>query len=111
MNLTITGHHLEITPAIRDYVLSKIDRIKRHFDHVIDITVIMTVEKLRHSVEANVHLSGKDIFVQAEDADMYAAIDSLADKLDRQVVKYKEKHSQSHQTNGGLKHQMVANEE
>ncbi len=111
MNLTITGHHLEITPAIRDYVISKIDRIKRHFDHVIDIGVIMTVEKLRHTVEANVHLSGKDIFVQADDADMYAAIDSLADKLDRQIGKYKEKHSQSHKTHGGIKHQPVVSEE
>ena len=113
MNLTITGHHLEITPAIRDYIMSKIDRVKRHFDHLIDINVIMTVEKLKHSVEANVHLSGKDIFVQAEDLDMYAAIDSLADKLDRQIVKYKEKHSHTHQTNGGIKHQiqMVASEE
>ena len=111
MNLTITGHHLEITAAIRDYVISKIDRVKRHFDNVIDINVIMTVEKLKHSVEANVHLSGKDIFVQAEDTDMFAAIDSLADKLDRQIVKYKEKHSQTHQTHGGLKHQALVNEE
>jgi putative sigma-54 modulation protein len=111
MNLKITGHHLEITPAIREYVTSKMVRIKRHFDHVIDISVIMTVEKLKHSVEANVHMSGKDIFVQAEDADMYAAIDALADKLDRQVVKHKEKHSSTHQANGGIKHQVLVEEE
>ncbi len=107
MNLNITGHHLEITPAIHDYVVSKIERIKRHSDNVLDIGVIMTVEKLLHKVEANVHMSGKDIFVQAEDADMYAAIDSLADKLDRQIVKFKEKNSHTHQLNGGIKHQQV----
>ena len=111
MNLKITGHHLEITPAIREYVESKIDRIKRHFDQVIDINVIMTVEKLLHKVEANVHLSGKDISVHAEDGNMYAAIDSLADKLDRQVVKHKELNSRAHQASGGLKHQAVVEEE
>ncbi|MEQ1667025.1 MAG: ribosome-associated translation inhibitor RaiA [Sulfuriferula sp.] len=111
MNLKITGHHLEITPAIREYVTTKMERIKRHFDHVIDVSVIMTVEKLKHNVEANVHMSGKDIFVQAEDADMYAAIDALADKLDRQVVKHKEKGSSAHKPNGGIKHQAVAEAE
>ncbi len=111
MNLTITGHHLEITPAIREYVLSKLERIKRHADNVIDISVIMTVEKLRHSIEANVHLSGKDIFVQADDADMYAAIDSLADKLDRQLVKHKEKIDDAHHAGSGIKHQPAAGEE
>jgi putative sigma-54 modulation protein len=105
MNLKITGHHLTITPAIHDYVLSKIERIKRHSDQVIDIAIIMTVEKLKHTIEANVHLSGKDIFVQAEDENMYAAIDSLADKLNRQIVKNKEKHSHTHQMAGGVKHQ------
>ncbi len=111
MNLTITGHHLEITPAIHDYVTSKMERIKRHAENVIDIGVILTVEKLKHSVEANVHLSGKDIFVQAEDTDMYAAIDSLADKLDRQIVKHKEKNNHSlHHNGGGVKHQNLADE-
>lgn len=104
MNLTLTGHHIDITPAIREYVISKLDRITRHFDEVIDVNVILTVEKLQQSVEANVHLRGKDIFVQADDADMYAAIDSLADKLDRQVVKHKEILSQ-HRGNNALKHQ------
>ena len=64
---------------------------KRHFEHVIDVNVIMTVEKLDQKIEANVHLSGKDIHVQAHDGDMYAAIDGLVDKLDRQVLKYKER--------------------
>ena len=91
MNLHLTGHHVEITPAIREYVTSKIARINRHFEHVIDVNVIMTVEKLDQKIEANVHLSGKDIHVQANDADMYAAIDVLMDKLDRQVLKHKER--------------------
>ncbi len=99
MNLHLTGHHVEITPAIRDYVVAKLERINRHFDHVIDVNVVMTVEKLDQRIEANVHMSGKDIHVQAHDGDMYAAIDGLIDKLDRQVIRHKErfdvKHSQA----------------
>jgi putative sigma-54 modulation protein len=90
MNLHLTGHHVEITQAIHDYVVSKLTRIERHFDHVIDVNVFMTVEKLDQRIEANVHLAGKEIHVQAHDADMYAAIDGLIDKLDRQVIKHKE---------------------
>jgi putative sigma-54 modulation protein len=96
MNLHLTGHHVEITPAIRDYVLSKLVRINRHFDHVIDVDLVMTVEKLDQKVEANVHLSGKDIHVQANDGDMYAAIDMLTDKLDRQILKHKERFTPRH---------------
>ena len=96
MNLHMTGHHLELTPSIRDYVNGKMTRITRHFDHVIDVHMIFSVEKLRQKVEANVHLSGKDIFVESEDADMYAAIDSMTDKLDRQIVKHKEKTKNRH---------------
>ena len=96
MNLHLTGHHVEITPAIRDYVTSKLERINRHFDHVIDVNVIMTVEKLDQKIEANVHLSGKDIHVQANDGDMYAAIDNLIDKLDRQILKHKERFAPRH---------------
>jgi putative sigma-54 modulation protein len=91
MNLHLTGRHIEITPAIRDYVVGKLEKINRHFDHVIDVNVVMTVEKLDQHIEANVHLSGKDIHVQAHDGDMYAAIDGLIDKLDRQVIKHKER--------------------
>jgi putative sigma-54 modulation protein len=90
MNLHLTGHHVEITPAIREYVKSKLERISRHFDHVIDVNVVMTVEKLDQRIEANVHLPGKDIHVQSHDGDMYAAIDGLIDKLDRQVLRHKE---------------------
>jgi putative sigma-54 modulation protein len=91
MNLHLTGHHVEITPSIRDYVVTKLERINRHFDHVIDVNVVMTVEKLDQKIEANVHLSGKDIHVQCNDGDMYAAIDGLIDKLDRQILKHKER--------------------
>ncbi|HET9404271.1 MAG TPA: ribosome-associated translation inhibitor RaiA [Burkholderiales bacterium] len=91
MNLHLTGHHLEITPSIRDYVSTKLERIKHHFDHVIDVNVILTVEKLQQKVEANVHVSGKDIFCESTANDMYAAIDGLMDKLDRTIIKHKEK--------------------
>jgi len=91
MNLHLTGHHVEITNAIREYVVGKLERINRHFDHVIDVNVVMTVEKLDQRIEANVHLSGKDIHVQVHDGDMYAAIDGLIDKLDRQVLRHKER--------------------
>jgi putative sigma-54 modulation protein len=91
MNLHLTGHHVDITPAIREYVVSKLERINRHFDHVIDVNVVMTVEKLDQKIEANVHLSGKDIHCECHEEDMYAAIDGLMDKLDRQIVKHKEK--------------------
>ena len=104
MNLNLSGHHLEITPAIREYVVSKLERISRHFDHVIDVNVIMSVDKLNQKVEANVHLRGKDIHVESIEEDMYAAIDALIDKLDRQVLKYKEKF-EGRRNEGGLKHQ------
>ena len=91
MNLQLTGHHVEITPSIRDYVVSKLERINRHFEQVIDVKVIMSVQKLDQMIEATVHVSGKDIHVACHDADMYAAIDGLIDKLDRQVIKHKDK--------------------
>ena len=91
MNLHLSGHHVDVTPAMRDYVTTKFSRITRHFDQVIDINVILSVEKLKQKIEANVHLSGKDIFVECDDPDMYAAIDALVDKLDRQILKHKER--------------------
>lgn len=91
MNVHMTGHHIEVTPAIRDYMNQKLVRIKRHFDHVIDVNVIMSVDKLDQKVEATIHVSGKDIHAEATDPNMYAAIDDLTDKLDRQLVKHKEK--------------------
>lgn len=91
MNLSISGHHLEVTPALRDYVTQKVDRITRHFDRVIDVKVFLSVDKLIQKAEVNIHVPGKEIFAEATDADLYAAIDALADKVDRQVLKHKEK--------------------
>jgi len=91
MNLNITGHHIEVTPAIREYVTGKLDRVLRHFDQVTSSHVILSVEKLQQKAEVTLHVKGKDIFADATDADLYAAIDLVADKLDRQVVKHKEK--------------------
>ena len=96
MNLNLTGHHVEITPAMRDYVTSKLSKVTRHFDHVIDVSVILSVEKLKQKAEANVHVRGKDIFVEADGTDMYASIDSLVDKLDRQVVRHKDRLQDHH---------------
>jgi len=96
MNLQISGHHLEVTPAIRDYVTGKLERVTRHFDNVIDVNVILSVEKLKQKAEVTVHLSGKDIFVEAIEEDLYAAIDTLVDKLDRQVQKHKQKLQDHH---------------
>lgn len=105
MNLNLTGHHLEITPAMRDYVQSKLERVTNHFDHVIDVKVTLSVEKLVHKVEATMHVPGNDLHVTCSDENMYSAIDMLADKLDRQVLKHKEKQGDHHRADGGLKHQ------
>lgn len=107
MNLMISGHHLELTPSIREYVSSKLERITRHFDHVIDIAVILGVEKpsekdKRQRAEVNLRLRGSVIHVESFAQDVYAAIDCLMDKLDRQVLKYKTK-IQDHQ-HAGIKH-------
>lgn len=100
MNLQLTGHHVEITPSIREYVVSKLERINRHFEQVIDVKVIMSVQKLDQMIEATVHLSGKDIHVASHDADMYAAIDGLIDKLDRQIIKHKDKFEEGRRETG-----------
>ena len=105
MNLHLTGHHVEITPAIREYVSSKLARITHHFDHVIDINVILTVEKLNQKVEASVHVRGKDIHCECIDPDMYAAIDGLVDKLDRTIIKHKEKTLSHRHDDAPIKHQ------
>ena len=91
MNLNVSGHHLAVTPAIRSYVESKLERVARHFDHVIDAHVILTVDKLRQKAEVTLHVRGKDLHCECEEEDLYAAIDLLADKLDRQVLRYKDK--------------------
>ena len=91
MRINISGHHVEVTAALKDYVLNKFDRLQRHFDHITNTDVTLSVEKLRQKAEANVHVSGADLFATAESEDMYAAIDMLTDKLDRQIIKHKEK--------------------
>ena len=91
MNLTVSGHHVAVTPAIRSYVQNKFERVTRHFDHVIDVNVILSVQKLRQKAEVTVHVRGKDIYVESDDEDLYAAIDLLVDKLDRQILKYKDR--------------------
>ena len=101
MNLTISGHHLEVTPALREYVLTKLDRVTRHFDQVVDVNVILSVEKQkekekRQKAEVTLHVKGKDIFVETSHEDLYAAIDQLMDKLDRQVVKHKDRVQEHH---------------
>ena len=105
MNLNITGHHVEVTPAIREYVNNKLDRVIRHFDHVTSVGVILSVEKLVQKAEVTLHVRGKDIFVESSDQDLYAAIDNMTDKLDRQVQKYKQKNQAHGHT--ALKHQSV----
>lgn len=96
MNLTISGHHLEVTPALRSYVTTKLDRIMRHFDQVVDVKVLLTVEKQkqkegRQRAECNIHVKGSDMFAECSHQDLYAAVDALVDKLDRKVVRHKDR--------------------
>lgn len=103
MQVNLTGHHIDVTPPLRKYVNSKIERLERHFDHLTNIHVVLSVEKLRHKAEATVHLSGGSLFADSTQNDMYAAIDSLIDKLDRQVKKHKEKLTDHHRSEGSIK--------
>ncbi len=101
MNLTISGHHLEVTPALRSYVTAKLDRITRHFDQLVDVKVLLTVENQkekdrRQRAECNIHVKGSDMFAESSHEDLYAAVDDLVDKLDRQVGRHKEKIKDHH---------------
>lgn len=101
MNLTISGHHLEVTPALRGYVTQKLDRILRHFDQVVDVRVLLSVEKKkekeeRQRAECNIHVKGSDLFAESASQDLYAAVDDLVDKLDRQVVRHKDRLQDHH---------------
>ncbi|HYQ70517.1 MAG TPA: ribosome-associated translation inhibitor RaiA [Gammaproteobacteria bacterium] len=102
MQINLTGHHVDLTAPLHDYVNSKMERLERHFDHVTDIHVVLSVEKLRHKAEATLHVSGGTLFADAVQEDMYAAIDSLTDKLDRQVKKHKEKLTDHHRSEGSI---------
>ena len=110
MNLTISGHHLEVTPALHDYVVAKLDKITRHFDQVVDVKVLLTVENLtekekRQKAEVTLHVKGRDIFIEQADEDLYAAIDIVMDKLDRQVARHKDKVKDHH--HASIKHLSV----
>lgn len=103
MQINITGHHIDITEALRDYVTEKMQKLTRHFDHVTIAHTILTVDKQGQKAEATVHVSGKDLFAEHTTEDMYASIDGLVDKLDRQIIKHKEKIGSHHQKSGGVK--------
>ncbi len=96
MQINLTGHHVDLTDSLRDYVHDKFEKLERHFDHLTSIHVVLGVEKLRHKAEATIHMNGNSVFADATQEDMYAAIDLLLDKLDRQVLKYKEKLKDHH---------------
>ncbi len=101
MNLTISGHHLDLTPSLRSYVTSKIDRITRHFDRVVDVKVLLSVEKQkekekRQRAECSIRVKGNELFAQSAHQDLYAAVDELVDKLDRQVVRHKNRLQDHH---------------
>jgi putative sigma-54 modulation protein len=104
MQLNVTGHHVDITAPLREYVVNKIEKIERHFDLVSDVHCILTVEKLRHKAEATVSVNGGKIYADSTEEDMYAAIDGLADKIDRQVKKYKEKLADHHARDTNKRH-------
>ena len=104
MDLNITGRHLEITPALRVYIKNKFIKIKNHFNDVIDVKFILSIEKANNIVDASIHLPHLDINAKSVDEDMYKAIDLVIIKLDRQVIKYKEKYKDHHQSDGSIKH-------
>lgn len=107
MQINITGHHMEVTPALRSYIENKLERVERHFDNLINIHVILSVEKDRQIAEATINVNRGKVFADSEHEDMYAAIDSLIDKLDRQIKKHKEKLSDHHRKDSGIKNQEV----
>ena len=103
MQLNLSGHHVDISPALREYVTTKLERLERHFDHVTNAHVVLSVQKLSRRAEATVNVSGAQLFADAHNADMYAAIDALASKLDRQIRRHKEKLTNHHRDDQALK--------
>ncbi len=97
MQVNISGHHLAVTDALRDCIEDKFEKLERHFDRIIAVQVILSVEKLKQKIEATLHVAGREVVANAEHEDMYAAIDLLIDKLDRQLIKHKEKQLDRHQ--------------
>ena len=102
MQINLTGHHVEITSALRDYLHEKLAKIERHFENATDVHCILTVEKLEHKAEATLNVSGNTLHAHSVEPDMYAAIDSMVTKLDRQLRRYKEKQCDHHRATGGL---------
>ncbi len=107
MRINVTGHHVELTDPLRNYVNEKFERLERHFDHVTDVHVVLSVEKLRQTAEATMHISGGKLFADNTEEDMYAAIVGLTDKLDRQLKKHKEKITVHHRSEGAMKTQSI----
>jgi len=103
MQISLTGHHVDITDALKNYVDNKFERLGRHFDNVTNVHVILSIEKMRQKAEATLHVNGANVFADSVHEDMYAAIDVLTDKLDRQVIKHKEK-LKSHRAGSGAKY-------
>lgn len=103
MQLNLTGHHIEVTPALKSYVESKFERIERHFDHMTNVHIILSVEKDWQIAEATIHVNRGTIHADDKHEDMYAAIDGLIDKLDRQIKKHKEKLTNHHRGEFSLK--------
>ncbi len=111
MQLNITGHHVEVTDSLKNYVTEKLERLEKHFDHVNNVHVILSIEKQRQKSEATVNVNGASLFADSTEEDMYAAIDSMVDKLDRQIKKHKEKLKDHHRQEGNqIKHQVAAEE-
>lgn len=108
MNLNISGHHLDLTPALRSYVEEKLKRVERHFDHLIGADVILSMDtKLQHKAEATLHTRGANLHAESIEGDMYAAIDRLIDKLDQQTRKFKEKVRDHHAREGEAQKQLI----
>ncbi len=103
MQLSISGHHVDLTDSLNAYINQKFEKLERHYDHITQVHVVLNVEKLSHQAEATAHVTGAELFANADANDMYAAIDFLVDKLDRQIIKHKEKtvarHNGSHERN------------
>lgn len=103
MQISVTGQQIDVTEPLRNYAMEKMERIEKHFDHVTTTNIVLRAEKTRHLAEATINAKGATIHANAEGEDMYAALDALADKLDRQVIKHKEKMTDHHRSDGNLK--------
>ncbi|MDH5632018.1 MAG: ribosome-associated translation inhibitor RaiA [Gammaproteobacteria bacterium] len=102
MQITVTGQQMDVTEPLRNYATEKMERIEKHFDHVTTTNIVLHTEKNRHLAEATIHATGTTIHANAEGDDMYAVLDSLIDKLDRQVIKHKEKLTDHRRSDGSL---------